>query len=193
MTRKHGMAIYNKIHAVLRWFSRPAFFVFRNESMIDKNALKKSIDRICDETGFQIYGWKLKRRGSAHNLVIYITKPDGVTLDDCEMYSRMLGDDLDMNDVVENRYFLEVSSPGLSRPLFTPEHFLGAVGEFVKITFLNAERNHETVRGNISSVNDQMITLTSEDGEDRLINISDVEKAKTVFEWPIASSKTKKE
>ncbi len=187
------MAIYNKIHAVLRWFSRPAFFVFRNESMIDKNALKKSIDRICDETGFQIYGWKLKRRGSAHNLVIYITKPDGVTLDDCEMYSRMLGDDLDMNDVVENRYFLEVSSPGLSRPLFTPEHFLGAVGEFVKITFLNAERNHETVRGNISSVNDQMITLTSEDGEDRLINISDVEKAKTVFEWPIASSKTKKE
>jgi len=193
LTRKQGIAIYNKIHAVLRWFSRPAFFVFRNESMIDKNELKKSIDRICDETGFQLYDWKLKRRGSAHNLVIYITKSEGITLDDCEMFSRMLGDDLDMNDVIETRYYLEVSSPGLSRPLFTLEHFIGAVGEFVKITFLNDERNHETIRGNISSVDGQMITIASEDGEDRLINISDVQKAKTVFEWPSTSSKTKKE
>ncbi len=161
--------------------------------MIDKNALKKSIDRICDETGFQIYDWKLKRRGSAHNLLIYITKPEGVTLDDCEVYSRMLGDDLDMNDVIETRYYLEVSSPGLSRPLFTIEHFQGAVGEFVKITFLNAERNHETIHGNVSGVDGQTITLASENGEMRLINISDVQKAKTIFVWPSTSSKTKKE
>ena|GEM_PF-412852 len=192
MTRKQGITTFNKIHVVRRWFSQPAFFVFRNESMIDKNALKKSIDRICDETGFQLYDWQLKRRGSAHNLVIYITKPEGLSLYDCEVYSRMLGDELDMHDVIETRYYLEVSSPGLSRPLLTQGHFLGAVGEFVKITFLNDERNHETIRGKLSDVNGQMLTLVSEDDEDRFINISDVQKAKTVFVWPNASSKTKK-
>jgi len=116
--------------------------------MIDKNALKKSIDRICDETGFQLYDWQLKRRGSAHNLVIYITKPEGLSLYDCEVYSRMLGDELDMHDVIGTRYYLEVSSPGLSRLLLTQEHYLGAVDEFSeKLLLLNNERNHETIRG----------------------------------------------
>ncbi|MBC8383794.1 MAG: ribosome maturation factor RimP [Candidatus Cloacimonetes bacterium] len=160
--------------------------------MIDKNELKKSIDRICDETGFQLYDWKLKRRKNAHNLVVYITKPGGVSLEDCGVFSRKLGDELDMNDIIETRYYLEVSSPGLERPLYTLEHFQSAVGEFLKVTFLKDGKMSETIRGKLSDVNGQMITLVSEDGEDRLINISAIQKAKTVFVWSSASSSKKK-
>ncbi|TSA23414.1 ribosome maturation factor [bacterium] len=160
--------------------------------MIDKNALKKSLDRICDETGFQLYDWKLKRRKNAHNLVIYITKPGGVSLEDCEVFSRNLGDELDMHDIIETRYYLEISSPGLERPLYTLEHFQSAVGEFVKITFLKDGKDSETIRGKLSDINEQMITLISEAGEDRFINMSAVQKARTVFVWPCTSSKNKR-
>ncbi len=160
--------------------------------MIDKNALKKSLDRICDETGFQLYDWKLRRRKNAHNLVIYITKPGGVSLEDCEVFSRNLGDELDMHDIIETRYYLEVSSPGLERPLYTLEHFQSAVGEFVKVTFLKDGKDSETIRGKLSDINEQVITLISEAGEDRLINISAVQKARTVFAWPCTSSKNKR-
>jgi len=161
--------------------------------MIDKSTVKKGIDRICDETGFQLYDWKLKRRKTAHNLVVYITKPGGVSLEDCEVFSRKLGDELDMQDIIETRYYLEVSSPGLARPLLSPEHFEGAIGEFVKVTFIKDGKTSETIRGKLSDMNKQIITIISEDGEDRLINISAVQKAKTVFLWPdTSSSKTKK-
>ena len=160
--------------------------------MIDKNAVKKSIDRLCDETGFQLYDWRLNRRKSAHNLVIYITKPDGVSLEDCEIFSRKLSDELDMNDVIETRYFLEVSSPGLDRPLYTPEHFQGAVGEVVKITYLKDDNTAETIRGKFTGIDEQMLTIETEDGEIRTVNLPDIQKAKTVFVWPGASSpKTK--
>ena len=160
--------------------------------MIDKNELKKSIDRICDETGFQLYDWRLRRRKNAHNLVIYITKLEGVSLEDCAIFSRKLGDELDMNDVIETRYYLEVSSPGLARPLYTLEHFRSAVGEYAKITFLKDGKNAETIRGKLSDVNGKIITLISEDDEDRLINLSDVQKAKTVFVWSSTPSSKKK-
>ena len=113
-------------------------------------------------------------------------------MEDCGVFSRKLGDELDMNDVIETRYYLEISSPGLERPLDTLEHFQSAVGEFVKVTFLKDGKMPETIRGKLSDVNGQMITLVSEDDEDRLINISAVQKAKTVFVWSRTSSSKKK-
>jgi len=160
--------------------------------MIDKSNVKKSIDRICDETGFQIYDWKLRKKKYAHDLVVYITKPGGVSLDDCELFSRKLGDDLDMNDIIETRYFLEVSSPGLARSLHTSEHFSGAVGEFVKITFEDDEKKSITVRGTLVSFQDNMLLLETEINEEVMVNLDAVQKAKTVFQWPDSSSKTKK-
>lgn len=161
--------------------------------MIDKGEVKKSINRICEETGFQLYDWKLRRKKNAHDLVVYITKPDGVSLDDCELFSRKLGDDLDMRDVIETRYYLEVSSPGLERSLHTLEHFQGAVGEFIKVTFEEDDHESRTARGKLVSVQDNMLILETEDDEEVLANMAAVQKAKTIFHWPATpSSKTKK-
>lgn len=180
-----------KFPVVNSWFSQPAFFVCKINSMIDKIALKESIDRICEETGFQLYDWHLKRQNKSHRLTVYITQPGGVSLDDCQEYSRLLGDELDMRDVITSRYFLEISSPGLERPLLNADHYKSAIGEEVNITYFDEEMRPKTVKGTLENLENDMITLKNNKGDEILINLSAIKKARTVFIWPGKSSESK--
>ncbi len=152
--------------------------------MIDKIALKESIDRICEETGLQLYDWHVKGQNKSHKLAVYINKSGGVTLDDCEEYSRLLGDELDMHDVITTRYFLEVSSPGLERPLLRPEHFQSAVNEKVKIVYFDDDLQSQTVIGIVTHVKDELISVKDDKDDIHQINLSSIKKAKTIFNWP---------
>jgi len=183
--------LYPKFPVVNSWFSQPAFFVCKINSMIDKIALKESIDRICKETGFQLYDWHIKGLQRSSHLSVYITKPSGVSLENCEEFSRLLGDELDMRDVITTRYFLEVSSPGLERPILLPKHFEGAIGEELKVTYLNDEMKSETVTGELIRMENDMVTIQDEDGDEHLLNLSAIKKARTVFKWPDKASGSK--
>lgn len=83
--------------------------------------------------GYELVGveyWRGRRRALVR---VYIDKPGGVTLDDCERASHQVSGVLDVEDPIVEQYDLEVSSPGLDRPLFEPEHFERFAGQMVRV------------------------------------------------------------
>lgn len=95
--------------------------------------LAELIEPVVERLGFELADLEV-RLGGRHGLVrLFIDRPRGVTLDDCERVSLAVSALLDVEDPVPGRYDLEVSSPGLNRKLTRPKHFTRFVGEFVKV------------------------------------------------------------
>ena len=89
---------------------------------------------IVEERGYILYHVEYVKEAGENYLRIYIDKEDGgVGLSDCEMVSRRVSELMDENDPIEDKYFLEVSSPGIFRTLFTDEHLERYTGEQVDI------------------------------------------------------------
>ena len=78
---------------------------------------------VLAEHNFELWDVEYVKEGSSKFLRIYIDKPGGITVDDCEVVSRAFGDLLDQEDFIEESYILEVSSPGLGRPLKKEKDF----------------------------------------------------------------------
>lgn len=115
-------------------------------------------------------------------LRIYIDKPGGVTVDDCEKVSRELGTILDVEDPIPQSYNLEVSSPGLDRPLKTDKDFARFIGKRAKIKTrepLDGRRNFKAVIDNVSNGE---VRVTDFDGKIFTIAIANIDKAKLEIE-----------
>jgi len=127
----------------------------------------------CDWTG-----------GQANSVLrIYADSPEGIGVDQCAEISRELATLLDVLDAIPHRYVLEVSSPGLSRPLFTPAHFSQQLSKEVKLTLVHpSETGQRQYRGVIDSVDGEAIRLVLSEGEAVTIQHADIEKAKLVAE-----------
>ena len=111
---------------------------------------------------------------------VYIDAPDrAVTVDDCEAASRQISATLDVNDPVQGRYTLEVSSPGLDRPLFTPEQFARFVGQSTKLEVNLPINGRRRFQGPIRAVEGSTIVL-DQDGTEVRIAHENVHKAKLV-------------
>lgn len=156
-------------------------------------ALRAELAPIVESLGLSVYDLTLG--GSERpTLAILVDRPGGVDLDAIEHATRMLSAALDAMDPLKGRYLLEVSSPGLERPLRTPEHFAAAIGEIVTIKTRNAEGHVERIRGTIVpatpptpetapvDTDNAAITVRTDAG-DLVIAIALIEQARTVFEW----------
>lgn len=109
------------------------------------NALAR---RVVEPMGYELVGVEYFQRGGGATLRVYIDHADGIGLDDCEAVSDQLGAVLDVEDPLPGHYDLEVSSPGLDRPLVFAEHFSRFVGSRVKVRLnekLEGRRNLEGV------------------------------------------------
>jgi len=117
-------------------------------------------------------------------LRLFIDKPGGVGLEDCEAVSRAVETPLDVEDVVEHTYHLEVSSPGLERPLKKPEHFRRAGGRVVRVkTFAPlGEPPRRNFRGVLTAVADDGVTVEVEGAGSFQIPFRDIAKANLDFE-----------
>ena len=103
---------------------------------------------------------------------------------------------LDEADPIAGAYTLEVSSPGLERPLRTPAHFVGAVGTSVKVKTRPGVEGDRRLDGEIIAADDTSVTVRASDGADRTLPYDDIERARTTFEWgapekPTTKKKTK--
>ena len=97
-----------------------------------------------EEYGFELVDVEYVKEGSNWYLRAYIDKPGGIAVDDCEVVSRRLSDILDEKDYIEDSYILEVSSPGLGRPLKKEKDFRRSLGEEVEIrTYRAIDRQKE--------------------------------------------------
>ncbi len=104
--------------------------------MSDSSVLEKVIELatpILDDLGFELADVEFKREGQGWVLRFFIDKEGGVTLDDCAAFSRDVGMVLDVEDFIHRAYHLEVSSPGLDRPLKRPEDYERFRSERVKV------------------------------------------------------------
>lgn len=117
-----------------------------------------------NELGFDLYHLEYVEEEGEMFLRFYIEsqKGDAITLEDCEKVSRMISVVLDEKDPIEEQYFLEVSSPGLFRGLFTDEHRKEAVGQRVEARLLEDTKGKKHFRGILKEVNNEIIIIDDE-------------------------------
>ncbi|HUF32818.1 MAG TPA: ribosome maturation factor RimP [Acidimicrobiales bacterium] len=115
-------------------------------------------------------------------LRVLVDRTGGVDLDTVGAITREVSDALDEADPLPGEYTLEVSSPGLERPLRTPRHFAAAVGSAVKVKTMPGTDGERRVEGELLDADDDAITVESPDGP-RRIELAEIASARTVFTW----------
>lgn len=115
-------------------------------------------------------------------LRIYIDKQGGVTLDDCADVSRELGVALDVDDPINERYVLEVSSPGLDRPLFKEADYIKFAGRKVRLRTKTAVEGRKNFKATIVGAKDGAATVMDADGRQWVLEIANIEKARLEVE-----------
>jgi ribosome maturation factor RimP len=148
----------------------------RKELIVKINEL---ISPILEILGYELWGCELKGLGGQTILRIYIDSEQGVTLEDCGKVSNQLSGVLDVEDLIDGRYDLEVSSPGLDRILFKEEHYEKFIGSIVQIKLRVAINGRRNYKGVIKSVADGIVNVLVDD-KSFALPIADVEQAKIV-------------
>ncbi len=136
------------------------------------------ITPIIQSLGLELWACQLHSQGQYSTLRIFIDRADGqgVTLEDCSKVSRELGAILDVEDVISNRYQLEVSSPGMDRALLTLDHFQRYVGSRAKVKLRVAHSGHRQFSGCIEKVEGEKIFFQLEK-EVLAVTLNEIQKA----------------
>lgn len=114
---------------------------------------------LMEEFGFELVDVEYVKEGSSKYLRAYIDKPGGITIDDCEAVSRRLSDELDAADFIPEAYILEVSSPGLGRPLKKEKDFARSIGKEVEIHTFRAVNQEKIWEGILVSYDKDTVTI----------------------------------
>ena len=141
--------------------------------------VRASVAPLLADLGLEIYD--IEHAGGV--LRISVDKTGGVDLDSIALATRVVSRQLDHDDPIPGRYTLEVTSPGIERPLRTPEHFERAVGQVVNLRTHPEAEGDRRARGELLAVDADGITVRVEDGSERTIRYEEIERARTVFEW----------
>ena len=119
---------------------------------------------ILEKNGFELVDVEYVKEAGTWYLRAYIDKPGGITIDDCELVSRALSDRLDEEDFIDEAYVLEVSSPGLTRPLKKPKDYERNIGKPIDIRMFRAVDGVKELTGTLDSYTDSTVTVTDETG-----------------------------
>lgn len=120
---------------------------------------------IVERFGVEIYDIEYLKEGSDWYLRVYIDKPEGVNINDCENVSRALSDELDREDFIQDAYILEVSSPGLGRALKKDKHLEKSLGEEVEIKTYKPIDKCKEFNGILKAYDNDTITITINEEE----------------------------
>ncbi len=136
--------------------------------------------------GYELYGIEYLPQGKHSLLRIYIDtdSENGIQLEDCEKVSRQVSGILDVEDPLNGQYSLEVSSPGIERPLFNLEHFGRFIDTRVRIKLQQKLEGRKHITGLIKAVQDEAVLIAdADDGVDRIVLMANVERAQLVPDW----------
>ena len=153
----------------------------------DVSKIMAIAEPIAAERGLEVLD--IEFGGSAANplLRVLLDSPDDsrrVGTEDCQVVSHRLGDALDAHEVLRGQYMLEVSSPGLNKPLKTIEHFRRVLGSKVRVrTKFGAADGRKSWLGRLETVGEREITVASETGESVTIALDEIDKANLEFEF----------
>jgi ribosome maturation factor RimP len=143
---------------------------------------------LVEALGYEFVGLDFGNDPKNPALVVYIDQDSGIAVEDCENVSREVAALLDVEDPIPGRYNLEVSSPGLDRPLFTAEQYQQFVGEMVRISLFAPEQGRRKFKGTILGVEDGQVKLKL-DGSEVSLEMSNIAKARLVPDYDNIFSK----
>ena len=144
---------------------------------------EKLLIPIMEANGFELVDVEYVKEAGNWYLRAYIDKPGGIAVDDCEVVSRELGDLLDRDDFIDESYILEVSSPGLGRPLKKERDFIRSKGEEVEIrTYRMVDRQKE-FRGVLKAWDKDTVTIEYEDGQEQVFERDNIALIRLAFDF----------
>ncbi|GJL83705.1 MAG: ribosome maturation factor RimP [marine bacterium B5-7] len=147
----------------------------------DSTELRRLIEPLVEDLGYELL--LVEMAGAGHKtLRLYIDAPGGVMLDDCESVSRAVSAMLDVDDPITGQYDLEVSSPGLERPLVREDHFRRHIGERVRVRLARQVLGRKRFTGILTEVIDNGIVVDV-DGEAYALPFDDMESARLAPEY----------
>ena len=143
--------------------------------------LRDRLASMVNAMGYEFVGCELQRQGRSSLLRIYIDSEQGITVDDCAKVSRQVSAVLDVEDPIQGQYTLEVSSPGLNRPLFEMAHYQKYVGSRIKVRVSSPVDNQRNFVGKLLKVDEMNVYLLVEQ-EEIILPFSNIEKAKVILD-----------
>jgi ribosome maturation factor RimP len=153
-----------------------------------KETLENLIRPLVEEKNLELVELEFSEAGPASILRVYVDKAGGVTVDQCADLSRKIGDFLDTEDLIPGRYTLQVSSPGLDRPLISGADFKRKIGERVKVLLKEREEGRRELVGKIKDLERDSLYLVvdtpvpkTEEGREEIIPLVKVVKAQILF------------
>lgn len=132
--------------------------------------------------GYELLGIEHLSQGRHSLLRLFIDSPNGITVDDCERVSHQVSGVLEVEDPIKGQYTLEVSSPGLDRPLFKPAHYERFVGEVVSLRLARPIEGRRKFKGRLLALREGAVVIDVE-GKEMSLPLEDIEKAHLVPQW----------
>jgi len=137
---------------------------------------------VVEALGFEFWGIEYISQGNNSVLRVFIDGENGIHVDDCALVSRQISGVMDVEDTITSEYNLEVSSPGVDRPLFTLEHFKRYVGEFVEVKLRYAYEGRRKFKGKLVGIEDEADIVVHVDDHEYLLPIDAIDKANLIFQ-----------
>jgi len=150
-------------------------------------------EEFTSRLGLELVDVEYRRESSGWTLRLLIDRQGGVGLQDCERLSREFGTLLEVEDPIPHQFNLEVSSPGLDRPLKKDADFLAAQGKLIRVVTrqpISGQRNFSGRLVSAAPASDSLaLRLKDDAGAEHEITVADVEKARLIYEWPEPAGK----
>jgi ribosome maturation factor RimP len=147
-----------------------------SQFIIDK--VRSFLQTLLPTLGLELFDLQFRREGHGWVLRVFIDAPTGVTLNHCSDVSRELGNYLDVEDCIDHAYHLEVSSPGLERPLRSIDDFVRFLGKQARVKLHNQLEEGKIVEGIIEAVREDLIYLRLADGGSVQFSFEMINKAR---------------
>ncbi len=144
--------------------------------------LQEMLQDAVEDLGCELWGIECQRTGRFMTVRLFIDKDGGVTVDDCADISRQVSAILDVEDPIADKYNLEVSSPGLDRPLFTLSQFERYIGQDIAVHLRIPVMERRKWQGKLERIEKDMITLIVDDQEQILV-FGNIQQANVVAKF----------
>ena len=158
------------------------------ETVSTADRVREIVAPLVDAADLQIYDIEL----AGGVLQILVDRPGGADIGSIGKLARAITRAFEEHDPIAGEYALEVSSPGLERPLRTPEHFAAAVGTTVKVKTRPGTDGERRIEGTITSAGNTGLTVLDAAEVEHIVGYQDIERARTTFEWGAASKTERK-
>ncbi|ACL74835.1 ribosome maturation factor RimP [Ruminiclostridium cellulolyticum] len=140
------------------------------------------VSPVVESLNYELVDIEYVKEGANWYLRVYIDKPGGISIDDCQAVSEQVSDLLDKDDPIDQSYFLEVSSPGLDRPLKTEKDFAKYKGELVEVKVFQPIDGKKIFEGELVGLKDNIIVI-NQDGHNVQFERDEVAIVKRVIKF----------